>query len=166
MRYDDLFHHMEWADAAVWRAVRETPPAASEEMRERLHHIHLVVPVWLDVCQGRAPRPRPLSDFETLDDLERWARPLYGQLREYAAGLGEAQLDEVLELPWREELAAKLGTVHPTRRRDALMQLILHSQHHRAQITTRLRQLGRTPPVVDYIFWVQAGRPAPGWVGA
>src|SRR5690242_18875031 len=34
-----------------------------------------------------------------------------------------------------------------------LVQTVLHSQHHRGQIATRLRDLGGAPPTVDYILW-------------
>ena len=39
--------------------------------------------------------------------------------------------------------------------RDALMQVVMHSEHHRAQVAMRLRALGGTPPVTDYIVWVR-----------
>jgi uncharacterized damage-inducible protein DinB len=39
--------------------------------------------------------------------------------------------------------------------RDALMQVAMHSEHHRAQIAMRLRALGGAPPVTDYIIWVR-----------
>lgn len=36
---------------------------------------------------------------------------------------------------------------------DHLLQIVLHSQHHRAQVMTRLRDLGGSPPIIDYILW-------------
>ena len=39
----------------------------------------------------------------------------------------------------------------------------MHSQHHRAQNATRLRELGGKPPTTDLIVWYWKGRPAPHW---
>ena len=42
---------------------------------------------------------------------------------------------------------------------DLLMQVAMHSQNHRGQCLTRLRELGGKPPTVDFIVYrkVQAG---------
>jgi len=44
-----------------------------------------------------------------------------------------------------------------------MQQVVLHSEHHRAQNATRLRELGGAPPPTDYIVWILDGRPAPVW---
>jgi uncharacterized damage-inducible protein DinB len=41
---------------------------------------------------------------------------------------------------------------------DHLLQTVLHSQHHRGQISTRLRALGGAPPTFDYIIWKKKDR--------
>jgi hypothetical protein len=39
----DLYHHMEWADASVWRAVLESEVSQSDqELRDLFYHLHLV----------------------------------------------------------------------------------------------------------------------------
>jgi uncharacterized damage-inducible protein DinB len=43
---------------------------------------------------------------------------------------------------------------------QALMQVCMHSQGHRAQCAKMLRRLGGTPPMTDFILWL-AHRPAP-----
>jgi len=43
---------------------------------------------------------------------------------------------------------------------QALTQVCLHSQGHRAQCATRLRLLGGTPPATDFILWVKDRKPA------
>ena len=40
-----------------------------------------------------------------------------------------------------------------------LLQAITHSQHHRGQNASRMRQLGDTPPMTDFIIWYALGRP-------
>ena len=40
--FREFIAHMEWADAQLWRAVRDLPSAASDERVKYLfHHIHL-----------------------------------------------------------------------------------------------------------------------------
>jgi uncharacterized damage-inducible protein DinB len=40
-----------------------------------------------------------------------------------------------------------------------LLQAITHSQHHRGQNASRMRQLGATPPMTDFVVWYALGRP-------
>ncbi len=41
----------------------------------------------------------------------------------------------------------------------ALLQMTAHSNYHRAQNATRLRELGSKPPLTDLIFWYWKGQP-------
>jgi uncharacterized damage-inducible protein DinB len=38
---------------------------------------------------------------------------------------------------------------------EALMQVVMHSQNHRGQCLSRLRELGAAPPTLDFIRWVR-----------
>jgi uncharacterized damage-inducible protein DinB len=35
----------------------------------------------------------------------------------------------------------------------------MHSQHHRGQNAARMRQLGITPPMTDFVVWYALGQP-------
>ena len=39
---------------------------------------------------------------------------------------------------------------------ESVLQVAMHSQHHRGQVCRRLREVGATPPYVDYIIWLWA----------
>ncbi|MBL8232675.1 MAG: hypothetical protein JNL98_29525 [Bryobacterales bacterium] len=41
---------------------------------------------------------------------------------------------------------------------EAWMQVVMHSQNHRGQCLTRLRELGAKPPTLDYILWLKRQR--------
>ena len=41
--------------------------------------------------------------------------------------------------------------------------VVLHTQHHRGQISARLREVGGEPPTVDFIVWLWTGRPGAAW---
>ena len=46
---------------------------------------------------------------------------------------------------------------------QALLQAAMHSQYHRAQNATRLRELGAEPPLTDLIVWYWKRKPAAHW---
>jgi uncharacterized damage-inducible protein DinB len=46
---------------------------------------------------------------------------------------------------------------------EALTQVAMHTQHHRGQSMTRLRNLGGKPRNVDYIIWAWKQRPEGRW---
>jgi len=43
---------------------------------------------------------------------------------------------------------------------EILLHVIIHGQHHRAQIASSLRQYGHTPPPTDFIFFTRDTTPA------
>lgn len=46
---------------------------------------------------------------------------------------------------------------------ESLLQCVMHSQYHRGQNATRLRELGVNPPMTDLIAWYWSGRERPRW---
>ena len=64
---------------------------------------------------------------------------------------------------WAARLTARLPqpTTEPSLA-ESLLQVALHSSHHRGQLCSRLRELDAAPPAIDYILWVYAGKPAAG----
>jgi uncharacterized damage-inducible protein DinB len=40
-----------------------------------------------------------------------------------------------------------------------LLQALTHSQHNRGQNASRMRQLGATPPMTDFVIWYAFRRP-------
>lgn len=160
----DLYLHMEWADASVWSAVLALDRARDDrKLRELLYHLHLVQRVFLRVWRGESTdAPEPL--FEDTEAILLWCRPYYSEAAVHLEALGNKSLSEPMPLPWAERLVKRLGrrpeisTVGET-----ALQVVLHSQYHRGQINSRLREIGGEPPLVDYIAWVWVGRPAPSW---
>lgn len=160
----DLYRHMEWADAAIWTAVLAHPPAGADAVtRERLHHIHMVQQAFLAVWRG-VPYDRKAGEGLEPAALAGWARPFYADARAHLAAVPEEGFAETVALPWAGRLAAVLGfEPGPTTLGETATQLITHSVHHRGQVTARLRELGATPPNVDYIAWIWRRRPDAVW---
>ena len=70
----------------------------------------------------------------------------------------DERLTERVQMPWlhREPpFSIAVG--------EALMQAVMHSQWHRGQNATRLRELGGDPPTLDLIVWYSNDRPAATW---
>lgn len=159
---EDLYFHLEWADAEIWRAVSGLDEPYDWELQQRLNHLHMVQGAFLATWR-REPFDAKAVEALGGPDLMAWARRFYPQAHEV---FREADLSRVAELPWTRQASERLG-VEPQRTtlRDTLLQVYTHTAHHRGQIMTRLRELGAAPPNVDYIAWIWRGRPPASWPG-
>ena len=146
-----LFAHMAWADAAILKAVGAQDGACDgDELRKWLHHIVTVQSFFLSLFQQR---PFDMERWKQppgmMDEMERQFAEAHADGAAYTARLDETELARTIGFPvpaWKD--------FHPPVR-DALMQIVMHSEHHRAQVAMRLRALGGTPPLTDYIIWVR-----------
>jgi uncharacterized damage-inducible protein DinB len=164
-----LFRHMEWADAEVWRAVLAHEPAVGDpRLRELLTHLHLVQRVFLVVWQKQPfDLSRGQPQFATALDLRDWAQGYYGEATRFLAELDEVSLTGETVMPFVKAIEAQVGrTFATTTLRDTIVQVTSHSTYHRGQVNARLREVGGHPPLVDYIAWIWFGRPAPNWSAA
>ncbi len=150
-----LFAHQAWADAAILKTVREQNGAfADEDVRKWLHHIVTVQRFFLSrMTGGLFEMEREQKVPATIEEMEQRFDEAHRAGIEYAGRLEEAELQRTIDFP-------RAPDFHPAIR-DALIQVAMHSEHHRAQCAMRLRALGGKPPITDYIFWVRetaAGR--------
>lgn len=161
---EQLLRHMEWADALVWTVCLGSPAVReSDEMHARLHHIHIVQRAFLQIWREQEIDVPKAETFEQLEALFAWARPYYAEAFEFARGLDESQLAAPVVIPWAERNKERWGGAGPVNLAETLLQVITHTSHHRGQVMTRLRALDCDAPLVDYIIWVSAGRPAAQW---
>ncbi len=162
-----LFTHMEWADALVWRSVLEEEVVSADDyVLDSLVHLHLVQHAYMSVWNGETvATPTPSrDDFAGLADILDWARPFYPAAAEFLAGLTEERLGETIPIPWTRFIEKEIGgPPSPADLGDMVFQVAAHSVHHRAQISRRIREVGGSPSMVDYIGWVWRGSPAPDW---
>ena len=64
-------------------------------------------------------------------------------------------------MPWAaffEQQAKQPAGVHTIG--ESVLQVFLHTQHHRGQVCMRMREVGVVPPTIDFIVWLWAGRPS------
>ena len=161
----ELFRHMEWADALVWKAVLACPEAMEDSnLRERLYHIHMVQAAFMKVWKNEPLGRVEPKDFPDAASLLSWARENYAKLNEYLGGIAGMDSERPIVVPWIAMFEKRMG-----RKADAptfyetLLQVVMHSTYHRGQVNTRLRELGGEPPLTDFIAWIWNGKPEPAW---
>jgi uncharacterized damage-inducible protein DinB len=153
----DLIDHQLWADVQLWDAVEACGSAAGDvALRTRLHHLHLVQRAFAWIITNRSMAAFEFSkpaDFTSIADLRAFARGSHQLIVECRDGLSDVGLADGIAIPWFKEppLTITVG--------DAFTQMAMHSQWHRGQNATRLRELGAEPPMVDLIVWYWKGRP-------
>lgn len=128
---------------------------------ERLHHIHSVQWAYLHIWRGEPIRIPELDTFEDARALRSWARACCDELLSWLDGLTDEDLARPVELPWAGQVAARFGSAGPVTLAESVLQVAMHSTHHRGQLATRIRTLGAEPPLVDYIAWLWMQRPSP-----
>jgi uncharacterized damage-inducible protein DinB len=156
----ELYGHEAWADAEHWRALEAHPEALTDSaIRVRLHHIHLVQAGFLWVVGPRTEQfaITKVEDFASMGDLKKFAQRYHRDVETLLKGMADERWAESIDIPWFKDPPLKI-TVE-----QALTQAVMHSHYHRGQNATRLRELGGTPPLTDYIAWLWKGQPAPQW---
>ena len=158
--FRDLYRHMEWADATIWKSVRATA-ADDERLIKLLRHIHYVQRAFLILWRGEALSFRAPRDAASLAE---WAREYHRAVQPYVDTVTEEKLREPIVPPWIPEFEEAAGRKFQAATvGESMFQVPAHSSYHRGQVNTRLRELGATPPLVDYIAWVWFGRPGADW---
>ena len=157
-----LLRHAGWADALVWKAVSSSG-LEDDELRARLHHLHLVQWAYLHIWRAEHVKPRELSTFPTLAGIRGWAREYYRELPSYLGALSEPDLGREVRLPWTDRQVQRFGRAKPTTLAESILQVALHSAYHRGQVARRLRELAVEPPLSDFLAWIWLDRPDADW---
>jgi uncharacterized damage-inducible protein DinB len=155
-----LLGHAEWADALVWKAAAGSD---DEELRSKLHHLHMVQWAYLHIWRREPIKVRELPSFPTLRAVGSWAREYYRELPQYLANLDEDDVRTLVRFPWADRLAERYGVARAATWSDSVLQVAMHSSYHRGQVARRLRELGAETPLTDFIAWVWMNRPEAEW---
>ncbi len=147
----DLARHQAWADAAHWKALHENSTLLEDpEIRKRLNHMVQALQMLTTLARGETPDPSGKKDIEAADQLEA------------AQGKANAEIVEALDtIDLQKMIALPRGPQGPWEAPAGvlLVQAITHGQHHRGQNASRMRRLGATPPMTDFVIWYALGRP-------
>jgi uncharacterized damage-inducible protein DinB len=150
-----LFSHQAWADAAILSAVQSHPESLGDEwLLKTLHHIVMVQRVFLSRFLVRPfDSVKESQRPESYDALVNLFRTSHDEQLAFVHGLSESDLERRFELPFLKTQPTLV---------EGLTQVVMHSQNHRGQCLTRLRENATKPPTLDYILWIR-DRPAPSW---
>ena len=145
-----LFEYDNWANEQILLSLQDNLSfEGAQKAVEYFDHISGSQQMWMNRINGKP-----------LDDIQIW--PDYG--------LPEAlQQLKTLNQQWKKLIATnknKLdkiiaytnskGTPYDTSLSDILYHVIIHGQHHRAQIAKLLRNAKIDPPATDFIFFTRA----------
>ena len=153
----DLGSHSEWANAVFFHTWSKSPARDHEEMRRRLSHILGVQEGFLSVFKGEQPGAPPSGPPMTFDELKPRAVAGHARMREFMTSMTPEELLRTVRIPWFPDPPCVLSVA------DALVQVAMHSQHHRGQCMTRLKDFGGEPKNVDWIIWLWKQKPAARW---
>jgi uncharacterized damage-inducible protein DinB len=153
----ELIDHSEWANAVFFHAWGKSPARDNEEMRRRVDHIIGVQQGFLSILRQEAPGFPPDGPPPTFDDLKARAETSHAGLRDFAAALQPETLSRTVRIPWFPDPPCVITVA------EAVVQVAMHTQHHRGQCMTRLKDLGGEPKNVDWIIWLWKQKPSGRW---
>ncbi len=162
---ENLLNHMQWADAEVWKKVLSFEAVESEErIKKLLYHLHQVQYAFYFLWNDLPVENPKQQEFVSLKSIAKWGFDYQQKLNEY---LSRSEADESkteIQVPWSVFMERRIGKkVIPATLEETMIQVASHSTYHRAQINSRLRELGGEPPSVDFIVWVWLGKPKENW---
>jgi uncharacterized damage-inducible protein DinB len=148
---NELARHQAWADAQHWTALRSNPSLLDDsELRERLNHMTQACLMLTTLARGGTPDLAGLKKQQPTDVLESAMNDANEELRNAIDSLDLAQSVSLPRGP-KGPFEAPAGVL--------LLQALMHAQHHRGQNAARMRTLGVTPPMTDFVFWYALGQP-------
>ena len=154
----DLVAHLRWADAIAFHALGKCPAAQVEaEVLERLYHTAWVATAFAGILAGSPRDHHPPAEVPAFAELRQNVRAAGEALQAWIDGASEEDLERKVHIPWFPDPALHIPG------REALLQAVMHGQHHRGQTMTRLKQLGGEAKNVDFIIWLWKEKPQPRW---
>ncbi|MEO7272434.1 MAG: DinB family protein [Vicinamibacterales bacterium] len=159
----DLITFNGWANGLVFDAanglseeqLRHVIPSSFPSIGETLAHIVSTEWLWLQRLLGESPVSAPAwVTSADVPGLRSQLATVESQREAFLAGLTDADLDHPIAY---RTLA---GQPHDDRLSDVIRHVVNHSTYHRGQAATQFRQLGVTPPGIDFIAYVWRARTA------
>jgi uncharacterized damage-inducible protein DinB len=145
----DLIQHQAWADATLLQAIHSNKIARADAvLLANLHHIVAVHCYFLALLRDeRFDRDADTAATLSFTQLEERFRHAHRDQLALIKNLNSADLTRIVPMADLPGTEPSLG--------QSLLQVVLHSQNHRGQALTRLRELGGTPPTLDFIVWLK-----------
>lgn len=153
----DLMAYVEWANAVFFNAWGKSPARDHEELRQRVGHIIGVQQAFLSLLRGEQPEGPPGGPPPSFAELKTRAATCHADLRDFVDTLDSEGLSRTMHIPWFPDPPCVITVA------EALGQVAMHTQHHRGQCMTRLKDFGGEPKNVDWIIWLWKQKPHAQW---
>jgi uncharacterized damage-inducible protein DinB len=152
----DLLSHQAWADAVFFRAWQASGVLGDEDLRARTDHLVSTQEAFLKVLKGDVVSlpDHPLPDAQ---DLQARCAAAHQVFKALGHSLDGSSLARTVHVPWFPDPPCVIPVS------DLLLQVCLHTQHHRGQNMARLSALGAAPKNVDYLIWLWKQKPEARW---
>jgi uncharacterized damage-inducible protein DinB len=161
MEIDLVLHlrYQAWATQLILDGVKALPPAEYERDRQSSHcsikgtleHMYVADTLWFSRVAGEPfakisdiPKPDSLADLSlewmsVLNRWQRWAQQL--EPNQFGIEIGYTNTE---------------GVAYRTPLWQVVLQVVTHSNYHRGQVVTMMRQAGAKPPNTDLILYYRA----------
>ncbi|MCP9291247.1 MULTISPECIES: DinB family protein [Gracilimonas] len=144
MDFEKLFEYDRWANKKILLAIRELDEGKTkEEVMGLLSHILAAQQVWMNRITGKETAVEIWPQF-SMAEMSQKMQENTEKLKDLVAQSDKA-------ITYQNSKGEEFGNVVG----DILTHLVIHGQHHRAQIAKLIRQAGQTPPGTDYIFFLR-----------
>jgi len=121
-------------------------------VRDTLVHMVGAEWIWLERWRRRSPQAMMSpAEFPALSNISAKWRDVEHEMHEYLATLNEQALGESLTY------MSQKGDKFTYELWRQMVHVVNHQSYHRGQVATMLRQLGATPPAVDFLPGYRAG---------
>ena len=144
----EMLTYNKWANDLVLNTLL-AEQVTDEKSINWINHVINAEILWLDRAIGQGISVMPWDD-RPLEACQQAAQVIH---QRYLAFINQKT---------DEELVSSIFSYHNTSGQPysntygrMLAHVINHSTHHRGQIIARLRELGITPPITDYIFYLR-----------
>ncbi|MCG3138232.1 MAG: hypothetical protein HJJLKODD_02093 [Phycisphaerae bacterium] len=153
-----LLDYSDWANLQVLAAATHLSAAQLDQpfeigmgtLRQTILHLYNGEAVWLKRWQGETETPWPSEDLPTpINALQQQFEALAIRRRQRIETTGFGNMQATIR--YRDSR----GSLFQTTPKDMVMQMIIHSIHHRAQIVNMLRRLGVGLVELDYMMRVR-----------
>jgi len=147
----DLARHQTWSDAQHWKTLHANPALLEDaEIHQRMNHMLQACRMLTKLARGEAVDPAAMKNLESIEEIEA---AMVQANEGLGAALESVDTEKSIQLPRgpKGPFEAPAGVI--------LLQALMHGQHHRGQNAARMRAMGVTPPMTDFILWYALGRP-------
>lgn len=148
MKLSILISYDEWANRKVFEVIKNLPENKPYgEIYSLFAHLLAAQVIWMSRITGSSTSGLKIWPELSLSEIES----LLGQ--------NPRKLKELVSDPSKIiRYSNSKGDEFQNSVEEILMHLIIHGQHHRAQIAKLLRQAGITPPGTDFIIFLRVSQ--------